>query len=64
MLVDKTKFDLLYGPPMLVNKTNLGLAIYNSAKFYRFMETSSKNIIFSLLFFGQPVTHLRHIIAQ
>ena len=31
----------LYGPPMLVDKTNFGLVIYNHASFYRFDEPSS-----------------------
>ena len=31
----------LQGPPMLFDKTNFGLVIYNQANFYRFEETSS-----------------------
>ena len=31
----------LHGPPMLVDKTNFGLVLYNHANFYRFEETSS-----------------------
>ena len=31
----------LHGPPMLVDKTNLGSVIYNHANFYRFEKTSS-----------------------
>ena len=41
MLVDKTNFGLLHGPPMLVDKTKFGLVLYNHANFYRFEETSS-----------------------
>ena len=33
--------DILHGPPMLVDKTNFGLVLYNHASFYRFEETSS-----------------------
>ena len=32
--------NLLHGPPMLVNKTNFGLVLYNHVNFYRFEETS------------------------
>ena len=32
---------ILHGPPMLVDKTNFGLVIYNHANIYRFEETSS-----------------------
>ena len=32
---------LLHGPPMLVDKTNYGLVIYNHDNFYFFEETSS-----------------------
>ena len=31
----------LHGPPMLVDKTNFDLVLYNHANFYRFEETSS-----------------------
>ena len=31
----------VHGPPMLVDKTNFRLVIYNHANFYRFEETSS-----------------------
>ena len=45
----------MHGPPMLVDKTNFGLVLYNHANFYRFEETSShwsvrKISVFSLLF--------------
>ena len=58
-------FTLLHGPPMLVDNTNFGLVVYNHANFYRFEETSSywsvKRIsVFSLLFIGHSVKHLRH----
>ena len=33
--------QLLHGPPILVDKTNFGLEIYNQANFYRFEETPS-----------------------
>ena len=53
----------LHGPPMSVDKTDFGLVLYNHANFNRFEETSSywsveTNISFSLLFIGQPATHL------
>ena len=55
----------LHGPPMLVDKTNFGLVIYNYTNFYRFKESFSywsvkRILVFSLLFIGQPATHLRH----
>ena len=55
---------LLHGPPILVDKTNFGLVIYNHANFYRFEESFSywsvKRIsVFSLLFIDQSA-HLRH----
>ena len=31
---------LLHGPPMLADKTNFGLVLYNHANFYRFEELS------------------------
>ena len=31
----------LHGLPMLVDKTNFGLVLYNHANFYQFEETSS-----------------------
>ena len=34
-------FETLHGPPMLVDKTNFGLVLYNHADFNRFEETSS-----------------------
>ena len=44
---------------MLVDKTNLGLVLYNHDNFYRFDELSSywlvkTNISFSVFFIGQP----------
>ena len=33
--------QLLHGPPMLVDKTNSGLVLYNYANVYQFEETSS-----------------------
>ena len=33
--------QLFHGPPILVDKTNCGLVLYNHANFYRFQETSS-----------------------
>ena len=52
-------------PASVADKTIFGLVLYNSANFYRFEESSSywsvKGIsVFSLLFIGQPATHLRH----
>ena len=32
--------SLLHGPPMMADKTNFGLVLYNHANFYRFEETS------------------------
>ena len=48
---------------MSVDKTDFGLVLYNHAYFNRFEETSrywsvETNISFSLLFIGQPATHL------
>ena len=31
----------MHGPPMLVDKTNFGLVLYNHTNFYRFEETPS-----------------------
>ena len=51
---------LLHGPPLLVDKTNFGLFLYNHANFYRFEETSSYwsvnriSVSLSRLFIGQP----------
>ena len=39
--IKKEKVFKLHGPPMLVDKTNFGLVIYNNANFYRFEELSS-----------------------
>ena len=62
LIIKKLK---LHGRPMLVDNTNFGLVLYNHANFYRFEETSSvigqlNKSSFSLLFIGQPATHLRH----
>ena len=44
---------LLHGPPVLVDKTNFGLVLYNRANFYRSGESSSywsvKLLCFSLV---------------
>ena len=42
-LLRNTLFGLveLHGSPMLVDKTNFGLVLYNHANFYRFEDTSS-----------------------
>ena len=44
----------LHSPPMLVDKTNFGLVLYNQTNFYQFEETSSywsvKRISFFLCF--------------
>ena len=52
---------------MSVDKTEFGLVLYKHADFNRFEETSSfwsvetnTSISFSLLFIGQPATHLLH----
>ena len=55
----------LHGPPMLVDKTNFDVVLYNPTNFYQSEETSSywsvKRIsVFFLLFIGQPVTHLQN----
>ena len=34
-------YGKLHGPPMLVNKTNFCLVLYNHANFYQFEESSS-----------------------
>ena len=36
---------VLHGPPMLVDKTNFGLVLYNHAIFYQFEETSSNWLV-------------------
>ena len=45
MVYDKTVFLLasveLHGLPMLVDKTNFDLVLYNHTNFYQFEETSS-----------------------
>ena len=43
---------LLHGPPMLVEKTNFGLVLYNYANFYPFEETSSYWLVKEYQFFS------------
>ena len=52
---------LLHGPPMLLDKTNFDLVLYNHANFYQLEETSSywsvKQILIFLCF---SLVNMRH----